>query len=289
MLREQSVTVGEHSLNLAYGPPAGPPLLLLHGVTRLWQDFVTVMPTLACRWQVHGLDFRGHGRSSRATGYRVVDYVGDVASMIRARFENGVILYGHSLGAMVAAAVAAEVPDRVRGLVLEDPPFDTLGARIHETPFYSMFRGMLDIAERGGTVATMTRALAEMPIETPSGSVAMGEMRDGASLRFSARCLVSLDPRVLQPIVAGEWLEGYRRDDWLRGIRCPTLLLQADYASGGMLPDADAEVVAQLIPECYRVRVPGAGHLLHWQQNETTLQLVGSFLESLFVAEPPRD
>src|SRR5581483_7683841 len=81
MFTERAFNSGELLLNHAVGPVTGPPLLLLHGVTRCWRDFVTLVPPLAPRWQLHGLDFRGHGRSARAPGkYLVTDYVRDAAA-----------------------------------------------------------------------------------------------------------------------------------------------------------------------------------------------------------------
>ena len=44
------------------------------------------------------------------------------------------IIFGHSLGAMVAAAVAAELPQLVLGIVLEDPlftPWETAALAAH--------------------------------------------------------------------------------------------------------------------------------------------------------------
>src|SRR5262252_5981397 len=66
------------------GPSSRPPLLFLQGVLRCWQDFSPLAEALAERWRLHGLDFRGHGRSSRRPGrYRVVDYVEDATAYLR--------------------------------------------------------------------------------------------------------------------------------------------------------------------------------------------------------------
>ena len=89
MWTEQFVESGNSRLNLASGPASGPPLLLLHGVTRRWQDFLTLTSALTERWQVNALDFRGHGRSSRCSGaYRVLDYAGDVIRLLQSRCRS---------------------------------------------------------------------------------------------------------------------------------------------------------------------------------------------------------
>src|SRR5207302_6991572 len=107
MLTEHTLAVGDDSLHYARGPSSGPPMLFLHGVLRCWQDFLPLIAPLTTRWHVHALDFRGHGRSSPRPGrYRVVDYVEDAAAFLRHGCDEPAVVYGHSLGAMVALAVA---------------------------------------------------------------------------------------------------------------------------------------------------------------------------------------
>src|SRR5687767_921873 len=111
-MTERTVRSGSAgTLNVSTGPATGPPLVLLHGVTRRWQDYAPLLPTLTLRWHVHALDFRGHGKSDRTAegAYRVADYVADAAALLRDVGKPSVV-YGHSLGAMVAAGVAAAEP-----------------------------------------------------------------------------------------------------------------------------------------------------------------------------------
>src|SRR4051812_7169126 len=237
MLTEHTLTVGDASLHYARGPSAGPPLLFLHGVLRCWQDFLPIIVPLMSRWHVHALDFRGHGRSSPRPGrYRVVDYVEDATAFLRHGCDEPAVIYGHSLGAMVALAVAGgPQAECVKALVLEDPPFDTVGPRIGETVFLSQFRGMQPFAGSTCSVAEIARGMAEIQLITPgTGRVLrFGDVRDTISLRFSARCIRQVDPQVFEPLIAGQWLEGYNLDAILSGVRCPVLLLQGDMAAGG--------------------------------------------------------
>lgn len=314
MMTESRAAAGRLSLNVAASaapaPSAAPDttaLVLLHGVTRRWQDFVPLLPALAARRRVYALDFRGHGRSGWVDGsnggrdgYRVIDYVADAVALL-GQLDEPAVVYGHSLGAMVAAAAAAREPQRVRAVVLEDPPFDTLGTRIRRTPFHAQFVGTRDALAAGGAdngqadgrVDALARRLGDIRIpradadgNIPTGdgattTVRLGDVRDATALRFSARCLTDLDPRVLDPICQGRWLEGYDRAGTLADVRCPALLLQADPACGGMLPDADAADAAARLPRGYHVRLSNVGHLVHWAQPDTVMRLVNGFLESL--------
>jgi len=287
MFTQRQITGGDGPLNVMYGPRNGPPMVFLHGVGRSWQDFHTLLPALAWRWQVVGLDFRGHGLSARSPhNYQVQHYVRDAVSLV-ADLTAPVVVYGHSLGAMVAAATAAELPQRVRALVLEDPPFETLGEQIRKTQFYSLFTIMRAASSSPLEVDELARALAEERVIPPGRqeSVRLGDVRDGTALRFMAGCLKHVDAEVWDPILAGRWLDGYDKPKILAGIHCPTLLLQGDVSLGGMLSDSAAAEIQRSVRHCIRQPVAGVGHLIHSLQAETTLRLVGGFLESLVLGD----
>jgi pimeloyl-ACP methyl ester carboxylesterase len=283
-LTEHNVPCGRHAVHLASGPQSGPPLLLLHGVTRNWNDFVPLLPALSCRWQVFALDLRGHGRSDRCPGrYLVLDYLADVGHLLSHYLPADTVIYGHSLGALVALAAAALMPRQVRALVLEDPPAPRLLENFRESPYYALFLGMQDLAGSSRPLSEVARALAELRIAGPGGtSIRFGDIRDATSLRFTARCLRELDPGVLEPLLQGRWLDGYDAETFAAAATCPVLFLRGDDRTGGMINSADAERLAGRMPDCTLIDVPGAGHLLHWLATETVTRLTLGFLESLF-------
>jgi pimeloyl-ACP methyl ester carboxylesterase len=283
MFQESTFTAGDVTLNVAEGPANGPPLVLLHGVSRRWQDWVPLLPTLAARFHVYALDFRGHGASGRATQYHVIDYVRDAVAFVDHLGGKPAIVYGHSLGAMVALAVGAERADRVRAIVLEDPPFETLGPEIRNTAYRGMFAAFGRLAGAGRNVAELARELAEVDLSAPGKAqrVRMGDIRDASALRFLASCLNQLDPRTMAPLVDGTWLTGYDLPALLSAVRSPTLLLQGEKSHGSMLADRSAAEVETAIADCTRVRVDGVGHLIHSLKTEETLRIVSGFLEAI--------
>lgn len=270
------------SLNGAIGPANGPPLLFLHGVTRAWRDFAPLFPPVCMRWQPVGLDFRGHGRSARAPGkYRVIDYIDDAVAVLTGLHEPAVI-YGHSLGALVAVAAAASAPNLVRGVILEDPPGSALLSNIRDTAYFAQFKAMQVLAGDTFAIPELARQMAGIPLPGQGGAtVRLGELRDAASLRFAARCLKDADPDVLTPVIAGKWLDGFDVESSMRGVKCPALLIRGDDAKGGMLNRTEAEQWVAWMADATLIDVPGIGHLIHWLDTETTVRLLLSFLESL--------
>ena len=113
-------------LNLVVGTDNGrPPLLLLPGLNDPWFSYGPVLAPLSEHFRVYVPDWRGHGPSERdpGKGYQVRHYAMDAAAILEQQIGRPAIVAGNSLGALVAAHLAAELPDLVRGVVLEDGPF----------------------------------------------------------------------------------------------------------------------------------------------------------------------
>lgn len=246
-------------------------VVLLHGVTRCGRDFEPLVAALITTDEQDAaeglglrlavLDQRGHGDSSRASRYLVTDYAADAARFVQA--HGPCVIVGHSLGAMVAAHVAAHLPALVRGAVLVDPPFHGMGRRIGGSTWEALFVGLRDARLRECGVPELAAAIAEIRLPAGAGPVRLGDVRDAAALHWHAECLSRLDPEVLTPVIEGRWLEGYDPPAVAAAIRCPLVLVQADPACGGALDDAEAAAFASAAPACQFVRVPAAGHALH--------------------------
>ncbi len=282
-MREQQIRIGQRRLNYAVSPHDAPALVMLHGVTRRWQTFLPLWSSLASRWQLSAIDFRGHGSSDNFNGgYRVCDYAEDVIAFIDSQLDRPFVLYGHSLGAMVAAEVAGNRSDRISAVVLEDPPLHTMGQRIAKTPFLSFFQALQTLAGDTRGVAVIAGELSDAMIHDPvrATRTRLGDLRDEASLRFMAGCLKRLDPAVLEPIVQGQWLEAFDVQSVFSRVQCPCLLIQADPAAGGMLMDNDADSLGTWLADPVRVKFHGSGHLVHWNKTTELLNCLHGFLES---------
>lgn len=101
---------------------SGPPLLLVHGG---FSDHATnwefVKEQLGQRYTVHAVARRGRGETDATEGHSMEDEFSDVAALISS-IDEPVFLLGHSYGGQVALGAALMMPDRVRKLVLYEPP-----------------------------------------------------------------------------------------------------------------------------------------------------------------------
>ncbi len=284
MITERSVPLTGGSVQLAVGPNNGPPLLMLHGVTRRWQSYLPLWAALSTHHQLFALDYRGHGRAARSPrGFRVVDYLEDLCELLPQHLPADLRIYGHSMGAMLAAGLAARLPERVRGIILEDPPQHTMGSGIGQTSLLSMFQGMATLAGSTRPLPEMAAAFANVVVTDPhtGKTTRLGDVRDPLSLRFTAWCLKDLQPEVLHPILSATWLDGYEIPFIYSRIQCPVLLFQADLAAGGMLSDSDAASLRTYLNDLTHLKFSGAGHLLHWLRTPEILNHTLAFLQTL--------
>ena len=283
-LIERTFDTGEVQLNYAEGPANGPPLVLVHGLGRRWQVFLPVIPALSLRWHIFAPDLRGHGKSSRvARGYHGTKYSEDVAHLLRERVSAPAVLFGHSLGGMLGMWVASHHPELVRALILGD---NMIVVRHLRNPMYTaLFSGLRDLARKGGSVERIAEGIGRIVLPVPGAeeSVSIRELpgNDEAYLLSWARCVHEADPDTYEMTLDGSSLEGWDGEAVLRGVACPTLLLQATQELGGLMSDADVALATRVLPHHTHVKFRNLGHALFIQQPEPVLRAVTNFLESL--------
>ncbi len=255
---------------------AGPPLLLLHGVLRDGRDWEPILPELTRDWRVYVLDHCGHGGSARSNGtYHVADYARWVADFVRTKFSEPITVFGHSLGAMVALSLAVECGEKIGAIVMEDPPFHTMGRDIEKTPYHAQFLGMADVLRHGGEVATMADRLAAIRI---SPTQCLGDVRDRASLEYSAQCLSRVDAEVFTSLVAGRWLDGFDFESLWSRVNCPVLLLQGDPQAGGTFTQNALSLARSDLRDHHHIRFAGIGHQIHRERSAEVIDALREFV-----------
>ncbi|MCW5750155.1 MAG: alpha/beta hydrolase [Alphaproteobacteria bacterium] len=108
-----------------YGQPSArtAPLFCLSGLTRNSADFHPLARRLASRRRVVAMDYRGRGRSGydpNPQNYNPLVYVNDALTLMDHLALPRVVVFGTSLGGICAMSLAAMVPERLAGVVLND-------------------------------------------------------------------------------------------------------------------------------------------------------------------------
>jgi pimeloyl-ACP methyl ester carboxylesterase len=265
-IRIQNGDVQLHAL--ADGPADAPAILLLHGITSSVRTWEWLVPHLTPAYRTVRLDFRGHGKSDRATGhYDLAGYVSDAAAA--AASANGTaagapcIVIGHSLGGATAAGLAQMHPGLVRAVVLEDPP--ALGAprSLDGNALLDVFRLMRESVPQLQAANIAPDVLAGMLTAAPGpdGRV-FGDMLHPDAMDAMAASMLELDASVLDDVVEGRPLiPVFDRD---QPITQPTLLITADPSAPDCVADAaDTAHFRAVTPHAQVHTMLGSGHLVH--------------------------
>ncbi len=146
------------------GAHLAPPLVLIHGITDNRHMWHPLLAELAEHHRVLAVDLRGHGDSDRDDGYDPISYATDVVETATGLGLTNPLVVGHSLGGVVASAVAAISP--CRGVVNIDQPLRLSGFKAGLSQLEPMLKGSEETFQQA--VAMMFAAM--------EGPLAAGEV-----------------------------------------------------------------------------------------------------------------
>ena len=241
----------------------GPPVLLIHGgfgVLEVWAD---IQDALATTHQVISYDRRGHGRSPNGTpDVRV--HARDAAELIEHVAGEPAIVVGWSGGANVAMELIRAHPEQVRAAILVEPVFHGLpGPRLVLKLHLQWLRGH----DRAAAEAVGRYFFARR-----SGGSGWDEIDDGRrelllgdaeGLRGELRPLHRFGLSLFH--IKGKEVAG-----WSVPM---TYLIGRDTVQ--VLEKCHGRLTSAA-PQIRTVEVPGACHLIPWQQPEAVVDAVRS-------------
>jgi len=237
------------------GRPAGatdrPALLAFHGWTDSAEVFAPLVTALNRRLNEHltvlAPDAPAHGGTPLREGtFVIADHATSALAVLDAlpeltgRADRSVIAYGHSMGALTAARVAAARPALVRGLVLEDPARTTMRRTQSSEGMRTWMQGL-----RSGDHASR---LAWVRVNHPDWP--QDELEPWARSKESVD-LAHLD----RPADWGEPLPAL-----LSEVHCPVLIIRGEPNRGGIVSRTGARRCAAACPGGARVLALDSGH-----------------------------
>jgi pimeloyl-ACP methyl ester carboxylesterase len=220
---------------------AGPPLVMLHGVGSRASDLGPLLHRLrGDAPHVVAPDLPGHGRSARPPGGMDPTVLQDaVFALLDAVVPAGAVVFGNSLGGLVAVRYALHRPERVRALVLASPAGAPMSAD-ELVRFLARFEVDDPRVARDFVDSTFHRAPAPMPL-----------MRPGLRARL-------LDPSVRDLFSRIRSTDLLTAED-LSAVRAPTVLVWGD--AEGLLPSTALPFFeSNLGGAVHTVRLARAGH-----------------------------
>lgn len=243
---------------------SGPAVLMLHGTapgTTAEGNFAQLIPALAGH-RVLAPDLLGFGASPKPldVDYGPALWARQGWSVLDARGVDRAVLIGNSMGARVALTMAAQQPDRTRGLVL----MSTRMTRTH-SPAQALLRAYVP------SLAGMEQMVRECFVTDPALVTP-----DLVRHRYEA----SAGPgahEAMQRVFAGLASGSAPAPAELAAITAPVLLLHG--REDRIVAATDGARLAEVLPQADLHVLAGTGHWLQIERAATVALLIADFLD----------
>jgi pimeloyl-ACP methyl ester carboxylesterase len=230
----------------------GFPLLFIHGFPLNRSVWSKQVGAFKSKHRVIAPDLRGFGESESTAGPVAMSrYAEDIWALMQRLGTGPVILAGHSMGGYIALDLANRYPQAIRGLVL----ISTKSGK--DTPEAA--------AKRRAMAEKVTKAGSAVVVDAMAPGMLSASNTDEA-MAASVRAFMS--PANPEGIIGALLGMAVRPDagDWLGNIRVPTLVITG--ADDTVMPPGESSAMAKAIPDARLVVIPGAGHLVAFEQAE---------------------
>lgn len=265
------------------GLPGEPPILLIHASLYRSEDWENIFPRLATRYRVVAYDQRGHGRSERAASYELRAFADDALRILREVVKAPAVVVGHSLGAIAALVAAAEAPELVRALVLEDPPLK------YGQPWErERYQGLRDALEAREDPKAFLKAIEKRPLPSPGprGERTYGEMRGFYAAERVATYFTDVDPVFLDWRMSNADPSATLVAASIPKVTAPILVVTGEPRLGAAFDDSAEFTLKRQVKDFTVKRFPGHGHVVHGFRPEPFLETLEPFLRRLRTPAP---
>lgn len=197
------------------------------------------------------------------------DYALDTEAVISHLGLTATILVGHSMGARIAAKVAERGHVEVAATILLEPPMSGPGRSPYPTAIADLLKQWQD-AVQGVTPAELRRRFPQW---------------DDRALEIRAAWLPTCDPTAIEASH-----HGFETEDFVasfRSLTTPTALVRGE--DSPVVTAAYAEEARLANPAALMESVPGAGHMLLWEQPQASLEVIQRLIEHLSPEGPVSD
>lgn len=262
----------------AYGDPADPPVVLLHGGGQTRHSWRATAADLGSSgWRAVTVDLRGHGESGWSPDHRYgLDRFSEDVVRMAEYVGRPPVLIGASLGGNAALAALGHRPELAMGLVLVDvsPFLQPAGTRrIRDFMTANAAQGFGSLEEAADAVA------AYLP-HRPRPSNLDGLRKN--LRQADGRWFWHWDPAFMsspadQAVQRDPLIDAARLGAAASSLRIPTLLVRG--GESDVLSVEDAARFINLVPHAEFATVSDAHHMVAGDDNAVFEQVLGDFLE----------
>lgn len=241
----------------------GDPLVIMHGVFGMSDNWHTLGKRWSEKHQVHLLDLRNHGRSPHSDEFSYEAMSDDVLEYLNDHSIDRANLLGHSMGGKVAMLFAVLNEERVNKLIVAD---------IAPKPYPPHHQEIIDALESLRLNQLSSRSEAEAQFALSDVGVRLFLLKN---LYWKDKD--KLGWRFNLPVIAREINEVGESLPPQAIYYGPTLFARG--GNSGYIADSDMDEIQTHFPQAELITIQGAGHWLHAEKPTEFYDAVNEFLE----------
>ncbi len=243
----------------------GTPLLILHGLFGMSDNWMTFAEKLADRYTVYIPDMRNHGRSGHDPLFNYAVMARDVGEFITTHQLQDVKIIGHSMGGKVAMEYVTGNGTKVGKLVIID-----IAPKTYQNPFFAKLVSILENMDlrQIRTYSEADRRLSEKISRQAIRQLMLKNLYRNAQNRFEWKPNLQAIKQNMDKILDAPNLAGPYQGATLfvRGG-------QSDY-----MEDGDLKLIRAYFPRARIETISKANHWVHATAADELLHLLRNFL-----------
>jgi len=268
-------------IQLAAWEGEGQPILCVHGLTANCRCWDVMASSLTPENKIIAIDLRGRGLSDKpSAGYSLQHHIKDILCVLDDLKQERIVFMGHSLGAFISLAFAANYPERTEKIILMDG-----GGQLTQDQWDKVTLAIKPSLDRLGQVFPSFEAYVANMKLAPFLQPWSQALED--YFRYESEAVEGGVRSRINPAHILEEAQNIRQEEpeqYYSKVTCPVLILRATdgiFSNDDLvLPESAVDRMVSDIPEALRVDIKGTNHFsILLQPNELRDQAIREFLE----------
>jgi len=243
----------------------GQPVIILHGIFGVSDNWVTIGRKIAEKFSVYIPDLRNHGQSPHSDTFDYVAMMDDLYEFIEDHQLENPILVGHSMGGKVAMYFSLEFPELVNSLLVVDISMRKYPPREGHV---QMIEAMQEVDF--SKVTTREDVEKQLEPEIPSRSIRqfvmknlVREGKDEFKWRLNLQAIYDNIDNIFEGV------------EHLNRFEKPALFVRG--GKSDYIKDSDMDKIYRHFPESELETIPNASHWLHAEAPDELCAIISDF------------
>jgi esterase len=242
---------------------SGPPILILHGLFGMLDNWKSIANQLETDYSVYLLDLRNHGRSPHDGDHSYTAMAEDIREFMESQYMYSAYIIGHSMGGKVAMQFAYEYPDMVEKMIIVDiaPKTYTGG---HEAIIDALLAIPIDAVQSRTEVEDRLSPKIKNQSERAFLMKNLTRKKEGG---FAWK--MNLE------VLSKDYSQIMRNTNFEHPIEVPTCFIRG--GNSRYIEDKDETTIGQFFSQSSIVTIEDAGHWVHADKPQELLDIIKAY------------